>query len=82
MVISILMGQGKPLPMPECFKLYAQAVGQAVDVGIIARYLIDVEDIGIAETGGAQGGDVPFDHGPRFSGELLGVGEHGAVGAV
>ena len=76
------MGVANPLLMPERFKLYAQTIGQAVDVGIIARYLVDVENIGVAEAGGAQGGDIGLLHGPRFFGELLGVGEHGAVGGV
>ena len=59
--------------LPELFQRYAQAIGDAVDVGIIGGYLVDIVDGPVGETVVAQGLHIGFDHFPGTQGEFVGV---------
>lgn len=54
----------------------SESIGNAVDVGVVADHLADIEDVPIRESRGFESGDVVLGHRRWFDGELLGEPEH------
>ena len=65
--------------LPKLLQLHPQPIGKAIDIRIISRDLIDIEDRRIGEACIAQGNYIRFDHFPRLEREFFNILTHSAV---
>jgi hypothetical protein len=68
--------------IPKFFQFYTEAISQAVDKGVVAGDLVDVQDGRIVEPSLSQSLHICFQHVPRPYGQLLSIIQHRPVGVA